>query len=71
MKEMLKIRLIGSKKEIADAVCDFKSIFMVHTVSDPYPCRGSTDTFRVYVDADIPTDMQVLSKLADVLSFIK
>ena len=69
---MIKIRLIGERKEIEDAVYDMKLIFNVYSVSEPYPCRGDNEYYRVYVEADIPTDEQVLKdfekKVFNILS---
>jgi hypothetical protein len=45
----VKIRIIGSPAEAADAVERLRQVFEVVSVSDPYPCRNSTRV-RVYVE---------------------
>ena len=52
---MIKIRLSGTKKELADALvalCDCRCL-QLQDVSRFYTDRGSTSFVRVYVDAEI------------------
>jgi hypothetical protein len=48
----MRIRLMGTRTEIAAAVDALRSVLEVREVSDFYPNRGASQLGRVYLDID-------------------
>lgn len=47
----IRIRLIGTDTECADAIDALRHQFRIDAVSRPYASRGRPDEIRLYVDA--------------------
>ncbi|HEY3263307.1 MAG TPA: hypothetical protein VGJ95_24045 [Pseudonocardiaceae bacterium] len=52
----MKLRLLGTEQEWADAVIALSAGFVVRDVSAFYPNRGPSVLGRVYVDVEISAD---------------
>ncbi len=46
----MKIRLHGTLEEVERATEKIRSVFHVVSVSNPYPDRGKSQLYRVYVE---------------------
>lgn len=49
----MNIRLTGTPDELQEACARLNDIFEVREVSDPYPNRGASKLYRLYVDVDL------------------
>lgn len=62
----MQIRLVGTLEELDLAITDIKMLFKVISISKPYPRRGNDIRSSVYIDAEVPTDAEVLKKTAEM-----
>ncbi|TDX84974.1 hypothetical protein [Amycolatopsis arida] len=51
----MKLRLTGTLAELSEAAALLGEVFELLEVSEPYPNRGTSKLYRLYVDADLPT----------------
>ena len=54
----LRIRLVGTPEDCADAVDALRQVLTIRHVSAPFPTRESRDQIRIYLHADAPGDAE-------------
>jgi hypothetical protein len=52
----MKFRITGTLAELRRARALLGETFDVREASEPYPNRGDSTLYRLYVDAELPTD---------------